>query len=102
MFRCLKALICKTLLNATLAYYDWSKPVIVQTDTSEYRLGVTLIQSGHPIAFTSKSLADIESHYMNIEQKCLSACFGLEKFYTCLYGRHVIVENDHKLLEMIQ
>ena len=39
---------------------------------------------------------------MNIERECLSVCSGLEKFHTYIYGRHVIVENDHKPLEMIQ
>ena len=29
-------------------------------------------------------------------------CFSLEKFHTYIYGRHVIVKNDHKLLEMTQ
>ena len=54
--QCLKAWICQTLLSATLAYYDRSKPVIVQTDACEYRLGATLIQSSHPIAFPVKCL----------------------------------------------
>ena len=65
-FQHLKAWICQTLLNATLTYYDRSKPVIVQTDTSEYGLGAALIQSGCPIPFTSKTLTDIETHYVNI------------------------------------
>ena len=33
-FKHLKAWICQTLLNTTLAYYDQSKPVIVQNDAS--------------------------------------------------------------------
>ena len=49
-----------------------------------------------PIAFASKTLTDIETHYVNIECECLSVCFSLEKFHTYIYGRHVIVENDHK------
>ena len=53
--------------SASLAYYDRSKPVVVQTDASEYGLGAALIQSGHPIAFASKMLAEIETHYANIE-----------------------------------
>ena len=101
-FQCLKAWICQTLLSATLAYYDRSKPVVVQTDCSEYWLGSALIQSGHPTALASKMLIDIETHYANIEWECLSVCFGLEKFHTYIYGRHVMVENDHKPLEMIQ
>ena len=36
------------------------------------------------------------------ERECLPVCFGLEKFHTYIYGRHVMVENNHKLLEMMQ
>ena len=50
VFQHLKAWICQTLLNATLEYYDQSKPVIVQMDASEYELEAALIQSGCPIA----------------------------------------------------
>ena len=101
-FQHLKTWICQTLLNITLAYYDRSKPVVVQTDVSEYGLGTALLQGGWPIAFASKTLTDIETCYANIERECLSVCFGLEKFHTYTYGRHVIIENDHKPLEMIQ
>ena len=71
-------------------------------DTSEFRLGAALIQGSHPIAFTSKSLTDIETHYANLQRECISIYFGMEKFHTYLYGRHVIIENNHKPLEMIQ
>ena len=93
---------CQTLLNTTLAYYDWSKPIIVQTDASKYSLSAALIQCGRPIAFASKTLMDVETHYANIERECLSLCFGLDKFHTYLHGRHVMVENDNKPLEMIK
>ena len=66
VFQHLKAWICQTLLNATLAYYDRSKPVIVQTDASKYGFGATLIENGHPVDFTSKSLTDVETCYTNI------------------------------------
>ena len=39
---------------------------------------------------------------MQILRECLSVCYGLEKFHTYIYERHVLVENDHRLLEMIQ
>ena len=101
-FQSLKAWICQTLLKVTLAYYDRSKPVVVQTDAIKYRLGAALLEGGYPIAFASKTLTDVETCFVNIERECLSVYFGLEKFHTYIYGRHVIVENDHKLLEMIQ
>ena len=101
LFQCLKAWICQTL-NTTLAYYNQSKPVIVQTDASKYCLIVALIQCGRLIAFASKTLTGIENCYANIEREHLSVCFGLEKFHSYLYGRHVVTQNDHKPLEMIQ
>ena len=76
--------------------------MVVHVDASEYKLGAALIQGSCPITFTSKSLTDIETCYVNTERECLSVCFALEKFHTYLYSRHVIIENDHKLLEMIQ
>ena len=81
-FQCLKAWICQPLLKVTLAYYDRSKPVVVQMDTSEFGLGATLLQGGLPIAFASKNLTDVESPYVGIGRECVSVCFGLEKFHT--------------------
>ena len=71
-------------------------------NASEYGLGEALIQSSRPIAFATKMLTDIKTHYANIERECMSVCFGQEKFHTYLYGRHVIINNDDKTLEMIQ
>ena len=90
------------LLKTILSYYDCAKPLILQTNASEYGLSTALIQNNRPIAFASKTLTDVETRYANIERECLSVVFGLEKFHTYIYGRHIIVQNDHKPLEMIQ
>ena len=100
-FQQLKQWICSTLLKTTLAYYDRTQPLTIQTDASEYGLGAALLQNNRPIAFASKTLTDMETRYANIEHKCLSVVFGLEKFHTYIYGRHITVFNDHKTLEMI-
>ena len=49
---------------------------------------------------TSKTLTDVETRYANIELECFSVVFGLEKFHTYIYGRHITVYNDHKPLEI--
>ena len=79
-FQKLKQCICKTLLNTTLTYFDCTKPVVLQTDATEYGLGAALLQDGRPITFASKTLTDVETRYTNIEHKCLSVCFWLENF----------------------
>ena len=97
-----KQWICKTLINTSLAYFDCTKPVVIQTDASEYGLGAALLQDSKPTAFASKTVTDVETRYANIECKCLSVCFGLENYHTYVYVQHITVQNDHKPLEMIQ
>ena len=89
-------------LRTTLAYYDCTQPLVLQTDASEYGLSVAPIQNNKPIAFASEMFIDIETRYTNVERESLSVCFGLEKFHPYIYGRHITVQNDHKPLEMIQ
>ena len=67
-FQHLKAWICQTLLKVTLAYYDRTKPAVIQTDTSKFGLGAALLQGGQPIGFARETLTDIESRYANIER----------------------------------
>ena len=49
-FHCLKSWICNTLLSTTLAYYDHTQPLVLQTDASEYGLSAALIQNNRPTA----------------------------------------------------
>ena len=101
-FNHLKYWVCNMLLKTTLTYYDCTKPQVLMTDASEYGLSTALLQNNRPIAFASKTLTDVETRYVNIERVCLSVCFGLEKFHTYVYSRHIIVQTNHKPLEMIQ
>ena len=38
-------------------------------------------------------------NYAQMEKELLSIIFGMEKFETHVYDRHVIVETDHKPLK---
>ncbi|XP_014676064.1 PREDICTED: uncharacterized protein LOC106816031 [Priapulus caudatus] len=87
--------------SKVLAYFDPSKPVTVQTDASKRGVGATLLQGGRPVAYASKSLTETESNYANIEREMLAVVFGLERFHYYIYGRHVMVESDHKPLQSI-
>lgn len=51
-----------------LAYHDLHKPVVLQTDASDYALGGALLQPNdegrlQPVAFTSSSLSPTEQRY---------------------------------------
>ena len=47
--------------KTTLAYYDRTQPLAIQTGTSEYGLGAALLQNNRPITFTSKIPTDVET-----------------------------------------
>ena len=56
-----------------LAYYDLHKPVVLQTDASDYSLGGALLQPNdngtlQPVAFTSSSMSPTEQRYSQIEK----------------------------------
>lgn len=85
----------------TLAFFDGSKPVTIQTDASQRGVGAALMQDGRPVAYASKSLSETESNYSNIEREMLAVVFGLERFRYYVYGRKVNIESDHRPLESI-
>lgn len=87
--------------TSSLQYFDSTKPVTIQVDASMRGLGATLFQDKGPIEYRSKLLTATETRYSNIEREMLAIVHGLEKFHYYAYGRHVIVETDHKPLEAI-
>ena len=99
-FQKIKSQLQKALLRP-LRYYNWTKLVTLQCDTSLKGLGTCIIQDGQPIAFASKSLMDTKTHYANIKRELLAIVYGCEKFHMYLYSRTFIIETDHKPLEMI-
>ena len=84
--------------ETTLAYFDCGKDSTIQVDASGRGLGAVLLQEGIPIAYASKSLTDTEKRYANIERELLAVVFGAERFRTYVYGKHFVVEGDHKPL----
>lgn len=97
-FEQLKRLIAEA---PVLRYFDPSKPVTIQTDSSSTGLGSCLMQEGQPLAFASRALTDAETRYAQIEKECLAIVFACEKFHTYIYGRKTYVQSDHKPLEAI-
>ena len=84
-----------------LAYYDPEKENIIQSDASMHGLGCVLLQEGKPVCYASRSLTEAESRYSNIERELLAACWSLEKFHHCVYGKSSVIETDHKPLASI-
>lgn len=91
------------LVNApVLRYYDVTMPVVVQCDASQGALGAVILQGNKPVEYASRTMSPTERDtYAQIEKELLSVLFALERFDTYVYGKHIIVENDHKPLVAI-
>ena len=84
-----------------LRYYNVSKPVTLQVDASQHRLGAALLQDHGPIAYASKAFNETQRRYAQIEKELLAVLFGCKRFHQYVYGQPITVESDHKPLEAI-
>ena len=78
---------------------DWTKPFILQTDTSAFGLGYVLRQvdgtgEEHPIAFVSKKLLPNERNYSAKEREALAIVHGVKHFRTYLQGSKFTIETE--------
>ncbi|KAL0373802.1 UNVERIFIED_CONTAM: Gag-Pol polyprotein [Sesamum radiatum] len=75
-----------------LALPDMLKPFVVETDVSDFAL-----QDGHPVAFESRKLKDVERHYsMHEELLAVVHCFRLLPNY--FLGFPFVVKTDNTVV----
>ena len=84
-----------------LAYYDATKPLVLQVDSSKNGVGAVLLQQGKPIKYASRALTKSKQNWAQIEKEMLAVVYGLERFNQYTYARNVIVHNDHKPINMM-
>lgn len=77
-----------------MAYPDFSKPFILNTDASNYALGAILSQDNHPICYASRTLNEHEVNYSTIENELLAIVWTVRYFlklgeYTIKYKKGV-------------
>ncbi|KAL9961977.1 hypothetical protein ACROYT_G031026 [Oculina patagonica] len=70
-----------------LAYFDASKEIVIQVDSSTHGIGAVLLQEGRPIEYASRALTPPEINWAQIEKEALSVLYGLERFDQYTYGR---------------
>ena len=86
-----------------LAYPNFNKIFIIQTNASLYAIGAVLSQEGedgqeHPIAFISHVLNEHEKNYTVTEYECLAIIYACKQFYIYIHGVYFKVITDHASL----
>ena len=82
-----------------LSYFDKNFKTFLVVDASPIGLGAILMQENPQdktdiriIAYSSRSLSEVERRYSQIEKECLAIVYGCEKFHIYLYGRSTQID----------
>ena len=89
-----------------LRYPDFGRPFLISTDASNTGIGAVLSQvqedaEEHPVAYASRTLTSSERNYSVIEKEGLAVVWAVQYFKHYIYGQHITVRTDHKLLHYL-
>ena len=91
--------------DCVVAHYDQSADTELKVDASLVGLGAILLQrtkgAVRPVAYTSRTLTDVERRYSQNEKEALAVVWACECFHIYLYGKPFTLFTDHKPLEII-
>ena len=79
-----------------LAYFDYNKPITIQTDASKYGLRCVLLQNGKPVCFASKSLTQTEVNYAHNTKELYAVVFACKHWNMLVLGKRITVQTDHR------
>ncbi|KAK7933589.1 hypothetical protein WMY93_004485 [Mugilogobius chulae] len=92
--------------ETTMSYFYPSRQTELIVDASPVGLGAILCQKDkqgmkHIIAYSSRSLSDVERRYSQTEKEALAIVWSCEHFHLYIYGHPFVLVTDHKALEII-
>ena len=101
-----EALKSKLLTPPILAYPDFSRDFIIETDASKHGLGAILSQHQednrlHPIAYASRSVSASEANYAITNLETLAVVWAITHFRYYVYGHNVTVITDHAAVKAV-
>jgi hypothetical protein len=74
---------------------NWSLPLEIMCDASDYAVGAVLGQTidkkHHAITYASKTLSGAQLNYATTEKELLAVIFAIDKFRSYLVGAKVII-----------
>ena len=112
--------LCSALTQAPLLRpFDWTLPVVLETDSSQIAVGAVLLQPHlnqatdimslrgektvlHPVAYMSKKLDATQSRYSAQERELLAVVEALKQWKYWLQGSDITVVTDHDSLKLIR
>lgn len=98
-FETLKA---KVTSPPVIAFPDFSKPFILQTDASDFAIGAVLMNHDkRPVSFISRIMKPEETRYGITDKELLAIVWAVKKLENYLTGQKFVIETDHKALQYL-
>jgi hypothetical protein len=85
-----------------LALPNLRQPFEIQTDASNYAMGVVLLQHGKPICFHSETFNGVVINYPTHDKELYALVQSVKKWKHYLLGKETIVHTDHQPLQYLQ
>ena len=94
-FNTIKQVVSREVL---LSYPNFNEIFYIYTDTSEYQLGVLIVQNIKHIAFYSHNMAAVQLNYTTTNQEFMAMVETLKEFRRILLGQRIVVYTYNKKL----
>ena len=97
----------KLLSPPILAYPDFKKDFVLETDASKLGLGAFFVTTPrrhnrlHPVAYTSRSVSASEANYAITNLETLAVVWAITHFRYYLYGHNVTVITDYTAVKAV-
>jgi hypothetical protein len=95
----MKHRLCST---PVLSLPDLQQSFEIETDASDYAIGVVLTQHDHPMAYHSETLSNIVQKYPTYDKEMYSIVQAYRQWKHYIMGKETIIHTDHKPLRFIQ
>jgi hypothetical protein len=79
-----------------------NQPFEIETDASQFTIGVVLKQGGHPVAYHSETLAEAKVNYNTYDKEFLQFGAGIEAVVPLYSRKRNHLHTDHHPLDLHQ
>ena len=80
---------------------EFQQPFEIETDASNYAIGVVLTQQGHPVAYHNETLSDTVRMYPTYDKEMYSIVQAFQQWKHYILGKEKVIHTNHRPIQLI-